>query len=130
VTFLFDENMPKVLAKVLRDLGKSVSHSRDITELGRGALDARVIEYAARNGQIIVSRDFAMADENWFTPAVKKEGAGVIFVRAGRAGKELKLWPLAQLVVKGWDNIESYSAKNSTPFVALMKRNGTVSTYH
>jgi hypothetical protein len=130
VTFLFDANMPKVLASVLRDLGKSVSHTDDIKELGRGALDPRVIEYAADHNQIVVSRDLAMAKEPWFAPDVKRLGAGVFFIRTGKHGKELRLWPMAQLVFKGWDAMERFAEKNPPPFVALVKPNGTVVTYH
>ena len=130
MTFLFDANMPKILASVLRDLGKSVSHTDDIKELGRGALDPRVIQYAADHNQIVVSRDLAMAKEPWFAPDVRRLGAGVIFVRTGTHGKEMRLWPMAQLLVKGWDSIEQFARTNPLPFVALMKKNGNVVKYH
>jgi len=130
VRFLFDENMPKVLASVLGNLGKSVSHTRDVDELGLRTLDERVIAHAADHNQFVVSRDFAMAEEPWFRAEVKRLGAGVFFIRASRkSGKEMRLWPLAQLLVKGWDQIEYYAEHNKPPFVALMKSSGHVSTY-
>jgi hypothetical protein len=129
VTFLFDANMPRVLASVLRDLGKSVSHTDDIKELGRGALDPRVIAYAADHNQYVVSRDLAMAREHWFQRDVRNLRAGVFFIRTGKSGKELRLWPLAQLLFKGWDQMELFALQNNPPFVALMQANGRVVSY-
>lgn len=128
--FLFDENMPKDLALALGNLSKVVFHTRDIPELGKRALDEQVIAYAADHSLLVCTRDCAMAKEPWFRAEVKRLGAGVFFVRTARiAGKEMRLWPLAQLVVRGWDHMEQFATINKTPFVALMKSNGHVSTY-
>ncbi len=71
-----------------------------------------------------------MAREPWFISDVRKYGAGVFFLRAGTPGHEMKLWPLAKLVIKSWDDIEQYASRERAPFVALVKSNGRVVRHH
>jgi predicted nuclease of predicted toxin-antitoxin system len=47
VNFLFDENLPVVLARALHELGEPVRHVVDVPEPGKGATDPEIIPYAA-----------------------------------------------------------------------------------
>jgi len=122
--------MPQVLAHVLSQLGKSVSHQLSIPELGRRSLDNVIIRYAAENNYFLLSRDFDMVEEDWFRADVKKHNAGIFFIRTAKvAGREMSLWDIARLTFKAWNNVEYHATSKSLPFVAIIKANGNVSTY-
>lgn len=102
--FLFDNGMPQPLAQALRILGKPVVHVRDVSELGPKAPDPLILEYSGSNGYFLLR-----------AAAVK--------------GVEPHGWELCKIMVKAWDDVERFAADNKTPFLALIKWNGRVSTY-
>lgn len=127
--FLFDANMPIVLARALADFGKKVLHVDSLKELGRGAPDPLILQYAGERGMIVVSKDLAMVGEPWFQPELRKSKAGVVFVRSGSKREQKQLWGLAQQVVRGWDSIEAFAERTPRPFTAILKSRGGVSRY-
>jgi predicted nuclease of predicted toxin-antitoxin system len=129
VIFLFDANMPVVLARALNDFGKEVLHVQDIRELGRRAPDPLILQYAGERGMVVVSKDLAMAGEPWFQPELRRLGAGIVFIRSGSKREQKQLWGLAQQVVRGWDGVEAYAARTARPFTAILKSRGGVARY-
>ncbi len=88
------------------------------------------MQYSTQNRLFVVSRDLSQAEESWFKPTLLRSKAGYFLVRASKAkGVEPLAWELAQLIVKCWDDVERYASEKSTPFIALIKRNGRVTTY-
>ena len=76
MNFLVDENMPRSLVQMIRDLGHTASDVRD--EGLQGRLDDEVLALATASDAIIITRDRGIAnDRNW--PA--QFTAGVILVR-------------------------------------------------
>ncbi len=127
--FLFDANMPVVLARALNEFGKQVLHVDTVKELGRGAPDPVILQYAGERGMVVVSKDLSMAGEAWFQPELRKSAAGVVFVRSGSKREQKQLWGLAQQVVRGWDSVEAFAARTPRPFTAILKSRGGVSRY-
>jgi len=129
VTFLFDNNVSRALAQALRILGKSVNHIADIQELGHGADDRAILEYAGPRSEFVVTRDFAQRKVPQFKADVIQLKAGVFMLYTGSA-RQLRAWEIAKMVVRAWDNMELFARTNSVPFVVLIRQNGTVVTYH
>ena len=54
---LADENVPEEYVSALVGDGHAVVHSRDVHELGPGATDREIVEYAERVGTAVLSTD-------------------------------------------------------------------------
>lgn len=52
---LVDEHVPRALVQALQRRGWSVVRVVDLTDLGQGAADERVFDYALENGFVILS---------------------------------------------------------------------------
>jgi predicted nuclease of predicted toxin-antitoxin system len=126
---LFDANMPYDLAWALRRLGKSVVHVVDIEELGSGAPDHQIVQYAASRGLVVVTRDHAMKRTHGFKADVVRLKAGIFLVNTGSA-RQLRAWEIAKLMFRAWDHMEAFVEEHGVPFVALVKHNGRVVTFH
>ena len=129
MNWLFDNNLSPDIAQALRVVGKNVAHVKDIQELGGGALDQQIIQYAAPRDICVVTVDHAMRRASWFVHDVRTLKAGVFLVNIGKA-RQLRAWPIVKLMFKAWDNMEEFRGKNAFPFVALVKHNGTVVKFH
>jgi hypothetical protein len=125
VNFLFDNNLSHPLARALRLLSQPVTHVRDIEGLGPAAPDDLILNYAARRGYHVVTKDRQILRTPTFRAIITEEGVGVFFLYTGRA-RQLRAWEEAKLVVKAWDNVVHFAARNSPPFTASIQRNGQV----
>ena len=86
VRFLLDADMPKALATALRRKSPPVEVRR-VQEVGlRTAADEAILEFAARDGRIVVSRDKATM-RRFATERIKKAEPmrGLLVVRRGFA---------------------------------------------
>jgi len=128
VTFLFDNNMPRALAQALRILGKGVTHVAEIQQLGHGAQDRLILEYAGPQADLVVTRDIGMRKMPRFRADLIRLRVGVFMFRMGRARQPLA-WEIARIVINAWDNMEAFAHTNHVPFVALVQRNGRVVMY-
>lgn len=54
---LVDEHVPRALVQALQRRGWSVVRVVDLTDLGQGAPDERVFDYALENGFVVLSSD-------------------------------------------------------------------------
>ena len=122
---LFDNNMSHPLARALRLLSRPVTHVRDIDQLGGGATDDLILNYAASRGYCVLSKDAAIIRTPQFRAIIQEEGVGFFMLRQGRARK-LRAWDEAKLVVKAFDNIERFADDTPRPFVAEIIRSGRV----
>ena len=125
MNFLFDNNLPAPLAEALRLLSKPVTHVRDISDLGPAAPDDLILDYAVKWNYVVVTRDRAMRRTPHFQALIKTKSLGVIFVRTGGA-RQLSGWQIAKLLVKAWDDIETFADGRQRPFLALVQANGRV----
>lgn len=72
-TFYVDEDMPKALAVLLRDLGYDAVYTREAGN--EGQLDPEQLAFAAQHGRVVVTSnldDFRMLHEAWmiWTPSL------------------------------------------------------------
>jgi predicted nuclease of predicted toxin-antitoxin system len=74
--FLIDEDMPRSLARVLRDAGFEVEDVRDVGL--RGNSDERIFEYAVLHSLVVVTGDLGFANILRFPP---NDHAGIVVCR-------------------------------------------------
>jgi uncharacterized protein with PIN domain len=125
VNFLFDNNVSHPLARALRLLNQPVTHVRDIDGLGPAAPDDLVLNYAARRGYFVITKDRQILRTPAFRAIIAEEGVGIFILYVGRT-KQLRAWEEAKLVVKAWDNVLLFAERNSPPFTAAIQRSGRV----
>lgn len=125
MSFLFDANLSPALADALKLLSKPVVHVRDISSLGSAAPDDAILDHAAQWGHVLVTRDRALRRSAHFRDLLVAQKLAVIFVNTG-AARQLTAWQIAQLVVRGWDNVEAFVSGSKRPLIGVMQRNGRV----
>ncbi|MEX2571962.1 MAG: DUF5615 family PIN-like protein [Gemmatimonadota bacterium] len=125
--FLFDNNLPHPIASALRILHQPTLHVRDVPDLGASAPDELILAYAGRHGYHIVTRDHAIKRTPQYRAIIVDQKIGIFFVSSGRA-RHLTGWELAKLIIKAWDGVQRYAAGHQVPFLALIRKNGRVSS--
>jgi predicted nuclease of predicted toxin-antitoxin system len=73
--FLIDENLPHQIAQHLRDLGVDAQAVEHVDDLGKGADDEAVIQYARTDDRIIVTNN-----TRDFTDAIGDQFPGVLAI--------------------------------------------------
>lgn len=125
MSYLFDNNIAPALADALKLLSKPVVHVRDISSLGAAAPDDAILDHAAQWGHVLVTRDRDLRHSAHYRAVLATRKLVVVFVNTGKA-RQLNAWQIAQLVVRGWDNLERFVATSKRPLIGLMQQNGRV----
>lgn len=123
--FLFDNNMSHPLAQALRLLSQPVTHVRDVQQLGPGATDDLILNFAATREYLVVTKDAAILRTPQFRAIIEEEGVGLFLVKQGRVRK-LRAWDEAKLIVRRLDDLKHYAETTEKPFLAEIPRTGSV----
>lgn len=128
MSFLVDEQLSPRIARALREMGKSVDHVYDISELGKGAKDPEVIGYCGRYDVCLISLDRAMLRTPHLYQLIHSAEVAAFYLR-GKGKRAPTPWPAFKTLVKQWDEMERLASTERRPFVRLVRPTGSVAKW-
>lgn len=118
LSFLFDEGMPRQLARALEALGKDVKHVLD--DHGPGTPDVELLSDAHRKGQVFLSLNLRMLKVPAEREAIRRNKVGVFFLNT----RKMKFWEVVEFVFRQWRTIEEYADEHTPPYVFRVRKRG------
>ncbi|HCU36293.1 MAG TPA: hypothetical protein DGT21_12855 [Armatimonadetes bacterium] len=123
MSFIFDENTPPVIARILRELGYDV---KPIGEwVGLGGADEDWIPLASEEGHLIVSSDHRLHKDRAQRVLLREQGITALFV-----AKSVHHYTLRDKVIwyiKHWEHMQNAALKAEPGTAFSVKANGTLS---
>ena len=124
MTFYFDENIPKYIARALNELEKertdiSVFSTEDVW--GKGIKDPQLIENLNEANGILVTYDLRM---RYTYRELLKENKTTAFFIAFTKGVNFE--HKYKFVFRIWENIKKTARKQKHPFICQIQNNGTL----
>lgn len=123
-SLIFDNNLSPDIARglhfILRSRGVTVSHVREIAELGQGATDESILAYCEATGACLVTRDFAIRRRPAFLAATKARRLGAFFL----GGQEMSGEEIALQVLRASGQMVDHATGTRRPFVFIVRRGG------
>jgi len=123
-SLLFDNNLSPDVARglhfILRARGVTVSHVREIADLGEGADDESILAYCEVTGTCLVTRDFAIRRRPAFLAAIKAHRLGAFFL----GGQQMSGEEIALQVLKASRQMVDHATGTRRPFVFIVRRGG------
>ncbi|HEX8691313.1 MAG TPA: DUF5615 family PIN-like protein [Longimicrobium sp.] len=116
VVLLFDENVPRRLARALREeLGESAYHVRDV--LPPGAPDEAVFRYAGERGWCVLGSDRKVLRTPHERAVIGDLGVGAFFLNDTVQG----FCTIVRTVVRHWPELKRLAVQEPRPFLYLVK---------
>ncbi len=102
---LFDEDIPKQVAKALAAFGCQASHVAGVRALGEGASDDQIIQWCKDNAATLVTADYKMKTTQRYAALLREHKVSAAFFRTpSKRGWTAKEW--FRQVVNRMDDIQ------------------------
>ena len=116
VTFLFDENLPRRLARALReDLGEAAYHVYDV--LHPSTPDEDVLRYAGERVWCTLSSDRRILHRPSERAVISELGIGAFFLNDSVSG----FCTIVRTVLHNWPEMKRIAATQPRPFLYLVR---------
>jgi predicted nuclease of predicted toxin-antitoxin system len=134
MNFIFDANLSFRLAEGLailesgndaeREVIANCKHADNVEDLGIGATDPQVIQYAGKNSAIIISQDddFKRIEGNRLL--IKELKVGYVLYKPPKRG--CRYWDIVESFVSGWKTLKESLKDKEPPFMFIIDKKGSL----
>ena len=134
MNFIFDANLSFRLAEGLAILESgndpewevivNCKHADRVEDLGEGATDPQVIEYAGKNNAIIISQDDDFKRIVGNKLLIKELKVGYILYKPPKRG--CRYWDIVEAFIAGWKKIKENLKDKQPPFMYIIDSKGNM----
>lgn len=122
MSFLLDECITEPVARALHSVDCRAIYAPDIPDLGRGATDNQVYDYATANGLVVITQDRTLGQERVKQLIALGSGCGVFVLRRPKVdSKRLKLIRILTI----WDELERVRVSQEPPYIFECRAQGS-----
>ena len=132
--YIFDANISFRLAEGLNILEKGnrndvggvieILHADQIIELGKGATDAQIIEYAGANQTVIISQDDDFKRIKSNKELLKQLHVGYVLYIPPKHG--MRYWEMVEAFICGWKDLKEKLHNEHAPFIFKIDKSGKI----
>lgn len=117
--FFFDNNLSQHLAAGMLAFGENVEHLQE--SFPEDTDDEIWLKYIGENGLFLITRDEQIRYRPSQKAALKANNVGAFFL----GGKNRTRWQLVKQLVRSWERIKEFAAKERRPFAFKIYAQGT-----
>lgn len=132
MNFIFDANLSFRLAEGLailesgndpdKEVIVSCKHANYVDDLGEGATDPQVIQYAGKNKAIIISQDDDFKRIQGNRVLIKELKVGYVLYKPPKHG--CRYWEIVEAFIAGWKKLKDTLKDKEPPFMFIIDKKG------